>query len=249
MFLILELMIPRVRWLLFLRLRIQAFVIVAYGKIIPQNILDIPKQGNINVHPSKLPKYRGPSPLQAAIAAGDRETAISVMLIDDKMDHGPILKQEALKIDKQETPATLREKVVKIGGPILVKTLKDFLAGKIEPKEQNHDKATICKLLSREDGIIDWNESAEMIDDKIRAYTPWPGTSTGWNESTIKIHKTILSDEKLDPGLVKIVENKLLVGTSAKALEILELQPEGKQKMNAQAFINGNKEIDGSILK
>ena len=137
------------------------FVVVAYGKIIPQAILDIPTHGTINVHPSLLPKYRGPSPMQAAIANQDNETGVSIMLLDAKMDHGPILAQERIRLDRTETYLDLQTKVHVVGAPLLVQTIKDFTSGMIESIEQNHPTATFCSLLSREDGEIDWNEPAE----------------------------------------------------------------------------------------
>ena len=130
------------------KLDADVFVIVAYGKIIPQKILDLPKLGNINVHPSKLPKYRGPSPLQATIASGDKETAISVMMIDDKMDHGPLLCQQPITVNDDDDSESLRARVAELGAPLLVETLKKFVAGEINPEEQNHDEATFCKLLT-----------------------------------------------------------------------------------------------------
>ncbi|MCH8049628.1 methionyl-tRNA formyltransferase [Patescibacteria group bacterium] len=230
---------------------VEAFVVVAYGRIIPKSILDIPKIGSLNVHPSLLPKYRGPSPIQSAIASDDRETGITIMLLDDEMDHGPILAQEKIEIDGQATAATLREKVNEIGAPLLIKTLKDYAAGKIELKEQDHDKATYCKILTRQDGIIDWDKPAKVIERKIRAYTPWPGTTTTWNDKTLKIHKAVIPSEVegfLRPGEVKITDNRFLIGTGTTSLEILEIQPEGKQKMPANAFLNGYKEVDGAVL-
>ncbi|MFH1712119.1 MAG: methionyl-tRNA formyltransferase [Patescibacteria group bacterium] len=226
-----------------------AFVIVAYGKIIPQEILNIPKLGNINVHPSLLPKYRGPSPIQSAIANGDNESGVSIMLIDEEMDHGPILAQITIKFDKTETPESFRQKVVDIGAPLLVETIKNF--DKITPQEQDHNAATFCKLLTREDGIINWLDPAEKIEAMIRGYSPWPGTSTKLDNKTLKIIRArvgVWRAKPLLPGEIKIHDHQLFVGTGTSALEILELQPEGKQKMTAQAFINGNKEINGKEL-
>lgn len=235
------------------------FVIVAYGKIIPKSILEIPKLGNINVHPSLLPKYRGPSPIQSAIAAGDKESGVSIMLIDEEMDHGPILAQTTIDFDKNETPESFRVKVIDVAAPLLVETIKRFAVGEIKPKEQNHDSATICKLLSREDGIIDWSESAQIIESKIRGYTPWPGTTTKWNDKTLKIIRAAVpplpegglggeGEIDLEPGHVKIIDNRLLIGTGSGALEIIEIQPEGKPKMAIDAFLNGHPEIDGAKL-
>ncbi|MCG2697598.1 methionyl-tRNA formyltransferase, partial [Candidatus Parcubacteria bacterium] len=147
------------------------FVIVAYGKIIPQSILDIPKLGCVNVHPSLLPKYRGPSPMQSAILNQELETGVSIMLIDDKMDHGPILSQKIIKIDEQETPESLSQKVIDLGGPQLIETIKAYFQGSIKPQEQNHEQVTFCKILTREDGRINWQKSAETIHAQIRALT------------------------------------------------------------------------------
>lgn len=216
------------------------FVIVAYGKILPESILNIPRLGNINVHPSLLPKYRGPSPIQAAIAAGDSETGISIMLIDEEMDHGPILAQETLHLSAEETPESLREKVVELGAPLLVETVKGYAAGDIQPQEQDHEAATFCKLLKKEDGRIDWTRTAEEIDAQMRAYTPWPGTWTTWNDKMLKIHAaTVSSESSIEPGQVEIKDNKLLIGTGSTPLEVTNLQLEGKQRTTAETFIRG----------
>ena len=231
-------------------LKPDAFVIVAYGMIIPQEVLDIPSLGNINVHPSKLPKYRGPSPMQATIAAGDAETAVSIMLIDEKMDHGPILAQTLIKIDKTETIETLQKKVVDVGAPLLIDSIKRFGAGDLEPKEQDYSQATFCKLLSKEDGKIDWSEPAEVIERKARAYTPWPGVWSVWNDKTIKFHQILISSEnmEIEPGQVLIVDDRLLIGTGSLPIEVLELQLEGKQKTTAKNFIQGHKNINNEKL-
>lgn len=231
-----------------------AFVIVAYGKIVPDAILEIPKLGNINVHPSKLPKYRGPSPMQAAIGAGDNETAVSIMLIDDKMDHGPILAQETIKIEKSETPESLQKKVVRVGAPLLIDSIKKFSAGKIKPREQVDDKATFCKLLNKEDGKINWTEPAEVIERKARAYTPWPGVWTEWENKVLKIHKLASPNhsknggEPLEPGQASIIEKRLFIGTGSDPIEVVELQLEGKQKTSAKSFIQGHAEINETKL-
>lgn len=239
------------------------FVIVAYGKIVPDEILNIPKLGSINVHPSKLPKYRGPSPMQAAIAAGDKSTAVSIMLIDDKMDHGPLLSQIDIDLVNDETPESLTKKVVKVGAPALIDSLKKYVAGDLKPKEQDHEKATICKLLSKEDGKIDWSEPAKIIEQKLRAYTPWPGVWTVFEEKTIKIlaaspsqhtrskalcYSSISGGGSISPGEVKIIEKELFVGTGTSPIKITELQLEGKQKTTAEVFLNGYKQIDGQKL-
>lgn len=216
-------------------------VVVAYGRILPQSVLDLFPRGVINVHPSLLPRWRGPSPLNAAIAAGDAKTGISIMKLDDQMDHGPLLAQEIVPLDESETAETLRHKVVTIGVPLLNKTLTDYALGHIEPKPQDDSAATFCKLLTRDDGVINWNESAEVIDRKVRAYTPWPGTST----QGMKIFAVAKTNEKVNVGQVKVVNGRILVGTSTTALEILELQAPAGKRMKAKDFLNGRHDFDG----
>ncbi|MEA3272416.1 MAG: methionyl-tRNA formyltransferase [Patescibacteria group bacterium] len=162
-------------------------VVAAYGHIIPKKILEIPKFGFLNIHPSLLPKYRGPSPIQNAILNGDKETGVSIMLLDKKMDSGPILAQKKVKINENETYETLRNRLAEIGAKLLIKTLLDYVSGKIKPKPQNHKKATYTKLLKREDGKIDWSKPAEEIERMVRAYHPWPGTWTELNGKRLKI--------------------------------------------------------------
>lgn len=227
------------------------FVIVAYGRIIPLDVLEIPKHGAINVHPSLLPKFRGPSPIQAAISAQQEQTGVSIMLIDELMDHGPLLAQENMTIDGEDDSESMMKKAVEIGAPLLVETIKKHVAGEIEPQPQNHDDATYCRLIKKTDGEIDWNETAEEIEAKSRAYRPWPGIFTTWNGKKLKLLRVTIPTEameSLEPGQVRIAENRLFIGTTSLTLEVLEIQPEGKSAMNAKAFINGNGEIDGSTL-
>ncbi len=225
-------------------LKADAYVVVAYGRIIPQIILDLPKLGTINVHPSLLPKYRGPSPMQSAIAAGETQTGISIMLLDALMDHGPILAQTKLDITSTTTSESLMAEVVDIGVPLLIATLKKFAEDEIKPIEQDHTLATICSLLSRADGIIDWTQPAALIDAKIRGLNPWPGTSS----HDLKIFSSLISDQTLPAGQVAIIDNKLFIGTITTALQILELQPAAGKRMPAAAFIAGHHDLNGTSL-
>lgn len=226
------------------------FVVVAYGKIIPQAVLDIPKLGSINVHPSLLPEYRGPAPMQAAIAEGDDQTGVSIMLLDAGMDTGPILAQEVLSLDADETYGSLVGKVHQMGPRLLVSTIKRYIAGDITPLPQDHNRATLTSLLKREDGHIDWTAPLIQLERKIRAYDPWPGTWTMWNNKRIKILKARESDFKADvpPGTVTVKENQLFVDCYDGTLQILELQLEGKPAMSTEAFMTGNTDIVGSVL-
>ncbi|HRH32319.1 MAG TPA: methionyl-tRNA formyltransferase [bacterium] len=219
-------------------------VVVAYGRILPVAVLTMFKLGCINVHPSLLPKYRGPSPIIAAIANGDRNTAVTIMKLVSEMDAGPILSQSTFELAADETQTSLTQKVVEIGVPMLIETLKGFAAGTITATEQDHSKATFCKLLTREDGVINWSESAQAIDCKVRAYTPWPGTSS----HGIKIFAVRMTSETLDPGQVHITDGRLLVGTGTNALEITELQPAGGKRMQVTDYLNGHPDLPSSLL-
>jgi len=216
-------------------------VVVAYGRILPEAVLSVFAHGCVNVHPSLLPKYRGPSPIIAAIASGDIETAVTVMKLVQEMDAGPILAQAGLLVAADETTESLTKKVVDIGVPLLVETLKGFVAGKIVPTEQDHSQATFCKLLTREDGVIDWSQPAEVIERKARAFNPWPGTSS----AGFKVYSAVISEQTLPIGQAKVVDARIFIGTATAALEILELQAPAGKRLKAKDFLNGHKDFDG----
>lgn len=155
-------------------------VVAAYGKIIPQAILDIPKHGAINVHPSLLPKWRGASPIPYTILNGDTKTGVTIMLMDAEMDHGPILAQEEVILQGDETTATLAPELARIGGRMLTEVIPRWIAGDMRPAEQDHNAATFTKILTKEDGRIEWSKSAIEIERQVRAFDPWPGTWTAW---------------------------------------------------------------------
>lgn len=230
-----------------------AFVVVAYGKIIPQRILDLSRFGAINVHPSLLPKFRGPSPMQSAIVANEKETGVSIMQLDAEMDHGPIFAQSVITLEALETPVTLEAKVISLAAPLLVQTLKEVANGTAQTKEQDHTQATFCHLLDRKDGIIDWNRPAELIDAQIRGLNPWPGTTTVWERNgkplVLKVLSVAMSDRKLPPGTAQVDQKQIFVGTATDALCIMSVQPEGGKPMEASAFTNGFADIHNAVLK
>ncbi len=231
------------------------FVVVAYGKLIPQSILDIPPHGVINVHPSLLPAYRGPSPMQWAIAQGDVFTGVTIMLLDAGMDTGPILSFERIDLGAEETYTTLSQKVETTGSRLLLSTLKRHMAGEIIPLLQDNTKATITRLLDREDGHVSWSEPMEVTERKSRAYGEWPGLWSIWQRSPdeqirLKLLSVRPSDfhAELSPGSVTVKDGRLFVDCGNGTLEILEIQPEGKAKMSAKAFLQGNREIQNARL-
>ncbi|MFA6522155.1 MAG: methionyl-tRNA formyltransferase [Patescibacteria group bacterium] len=222
-------------------------VVVAFGKIIPDAILSIAPHGTLNVHPSLLPKYRGPSPRQSAILNGDEKSGVSIMLLDKEMDHGPILAQKEFLLDVQETMETLETKILNIGPSLLISTLNAYVNGTLTPVPQNDADAVYCELLTREDGIVNWQMNAETIDRMFRAFHPWPGISFVWHrngeEVTIKLLDIAISQKKLDAGKVLFEDHKLFVGTNSTAIEIKMLQPASKSVMTAKAFVNGYKDF------
>lgn len=229
------------------------YVVVAYGKIIPQAILDLPKYGSTNVHPSLLPKYRGPSPIQWAISEGDKVTGVSIMLLDAGMDTGPILLQEEIKLSNQETTASLIEKIHTIGPNLLLRAIKGLISGEITPMSQNDENATITKLLKKEHGHIDWKLPAHEIDNRFRAYLGWPDSWSVWNRNEkamqLKFHGLVLTERPAkQPGLVQLEEGRLFVHCSDVQIEIKNIQPEGRSAMDANVFIRGYSDIDGAIL-
>ncbi len=174
--------------------KIQIMVVASYGKIIPQAVLDIPKFGALNVHPSLLPKYRGASPVPATILNGEKTTGVTIIKMDAKMDHGPIVSTMEISLSGQEDFLELINKLFRAGAELLVKIIPDYLAGKVPLKEQNHEEATFTKLLKREDGFFDLPagrqeltpSELEQLDRMIRAYSPWPGVWTKWKERIVK---------------------------------------------------------------
>lgn len=232
-------------------------VVIAYGKIIPKEILEIPKYKSINIHPSMLPKFRGPSPIQNAILAGEKETGITIMLVDEKMDHGDILVQTKVLIYPNETTETLSQKIAPVSSRLLLEAIPLWIEGKIKPKKQDDTKATYCQLIEREDGHIFWDETAEDIFNKYRAFQPWPGIFSVWekdgNHSRIKLAKITLQDEnqekKRELGEIFETNNKIGVNTSKGVIILEEIQLEGKKPITIKEFVNGHKDFIGSKLK
>ncbi len=224
-------------------------VTVAFGRLLPPELLAIFKQGGLNLHPSLLPKYRGASPIPAAILAGDEETGLTIIKMDQKLDHGPIIAQKKIKISPTETSRSLREKMIAQGREFWTETISRYLAGKTSPTAQNDRQASFCRALKKSDGKIDWNKSAEKISRKIRAYHPWPNAWTVWNDQRLKIFPPVkLLNQSAEPGTVFLNQNNMAVAAGRNALEIIELQPAGKRKMTSREFLAGHREIIQSRL-
>ncbi len=226
-----------------------AFVVVAYGRMLPPEVLAIPRLGVLNVHPSLLPGFRGPSPVQQAILDGVDETGVTVMLLDAGMDTGPVLSQQRLRLNGNETAAALTARLFEMGARLLVDTLDRHGRGEAGPQPQDGAKATVTKLLSREDGEIDWSKTARQIARRVRAYDPWPGTSTRWRGKTLKILEAQAVDERAgEPGMVSVRDGGLYIAAGEGSLRALRLQLEGRKAGTAEEFVRGHPQAAGSSV-
>lgn len=234
--------------------RADLLIIAAYGKIIPKDILDMPRLGAVNIHPSLLPRWRGPSPIQAAILADDPETGVTIMQIDAQMDRGPILAQRELKISKPTYPE-LHDQLAGLGAELLIETLPRWIAGEITPQAQDESRATYCKLLTKKSGKIDWQKSAEEIERMIHAFQPWPGSWTIWKSKTgdrrIRIEEAdAVPDAPPAGGASGLVwqhaTHPLLAQTARGSLAIKKLGMEGKKILDAASFLRGYPQIIGA---
>ena len=210
------------------------FVVVAYGRILPKVILDIPSMGCINVHASLLPSYRGAAPIQWAVIDGLKETGVTTMLMDEGLDTGDILKQYKLTLSEDETGGSLFDKLAVLGGESLIDTLKALEAGNITPTKQGDTDTEYARMLTKEDGNIDWSKSAAEIERLVRGLNPWPSAYTKLNDKTLKIWKARVSDTEDDA-------NPLCFKTGKGYLIAEEVQLEGKKRMDAKTFLLGYK--------
>lgn len=216
------------------------FVVAAYGQILPPSVLEIPQYGCINVHASLLPRWRGASPIQAAILHGDQQTGVTIMKMDEGMDTGPVLKSKAIPILPMETSETLAQKLSDLGRDMLLEVLPGYLQGEILPVPQAEEDATYAPLIKKEDGMIDPNDSAEMIERKIRAFNPWPGTYIEWDDLRLKVNQVeILAGEQQTVGARGVHEKYPTVGTTDGVLKLLEVQVPGRKPVTGKEFLNG----------
>lgn len=219
------------------------FIVIAYGMIIPEEILNIPKHGSINIHASLLPKYRGASPIQESLLHGDQETGVTIMKMDKELDHGDIYFIKRIPILESDSLEPLSEKLSELSSFILPLVLRDIELKRLNPIPQNHQNATFCHKIEKEDGKIDWNKSAEEIKNMVRAYTPWPSVYTDLKGKKIKILQAITSADSLTPGEISIEGSILKIGTKKGCLVPEKIQLEGKSPMHIKDFLNGYRQI------
>jgi len=223
-------------------LKPDAIIVVGYGRIIPQWMIDLPRYGNLNLHASLLPKYRGAAPIQWAIANGESVTGVTTMRIDAGLDTGNILLQREVPISLDDTAETLGPKLAASGAELVDETLRGLEAGQTQDKPQDHTQATTAPILKKEDGHIDFNRSAGEIYNRLRGFQPWPGAYTSFRGKHLQIHRAApeRNTSGMSAGQISVEGNRLIASCGdGTALQLIELQPEGKRRMAAADFING----------
>ncbi|NWG35145.1 MAG: methionyl-tRNA formyltransferase [Chloroflexi bacterium] len=220
----------------------ELIVVAAFGQILKPEVLDLPRFGCINVHASLLPRWRGAAPIQAAILAGDAQTGITIMRMDAGIDTGPILHQRAIPIQETDTAGTLSARLAALGGELLIETLQGYLNGEVQPRPQAESGATYAPLLKKEDGQLDFDQPAEVLARRVRAFSPWPGAFTFWKGEILKIHRAHAAAGTAAPGRTVVCEGTPAFGTSQGLLVLDEVQPAGKKAMPGKVFLQGARE-------
>lgn len=230
-------------------IRPDAIIVVGYGRIIPQWMLDLPPLGNINLHASLLPKYRGAAPIQWAIANGETVTGNTTMRIDAGLDTGDILLQQEIPIAPDDTSETLAPKLAAAGADLMIETLRGLEAGTIHPRKQEDAQATLAPILRKTDGLIDFSSTAQEIYNRLRGFQPWPGAYTRFRGKNLQILNAKPATEPVPAGELKTIANRLLIGCANNtSLDVLELQLEGKKRTQAKDFIHGYQPKQGEKL-
>ncbi|MFZ0759114.1 MAG: methionyl-tRNA formyltransferase [Candidatus Sulfotelmatobacter sp.] len=230
-------------------LKPDAIIVVGYGRIIPQWMLDLPPLGNINLHASLLPKYRGAAPIQWAIARGESTTGVTTMKIDAGLDTGDILLQQELPIAPGDTAETLTPKLAAVGADLTAKTLRGLQSGVIHPRQQDHAQATLAPILKKEDGLIDFSRPAAEILNRLRGFQPWPGAYSKFRGKNLQIRKAVALDGIVPISELKVEGDRLFTGCGhSTAIELLEIQLEGKRLTSASDFLRGYRPLPGEKL-
>lgn len=224
------------------------YIVAAFGQILPQEVLDIPAYGSINVHASLLPRWRGAAPIHAAIRAGDDKTGITIMKMDAGLDTGPMLTQESLPIAPDETGQSLHDKLAYLGADLLIRTLPGYLHGTIQAQPQPEEGVTYAPTIKKEEGRIDWTMDAAAIERLVRAFDPWPGTYTTWQDKQLKILAGETGPGSAAPGAVIEYQGRVAIGTGGGLFYPREVQLAGRGKMSIEAFVQGRSDFIRSSL-
>jgi methionyl-tRNA formyltransferase len=228
-----------------------AIIVVGYGRIIPQWMIDLPRLGNLNLHASLLPKYRGAAPIQWAIANGESVTGVTTMRIDAGLDTGDILLQRALPIAIDDTSETLAPKLAMVGAELMVETLRGLESGQVKTTPQDDSRATLAPILTKEDGRLDFSRTATELFNRMRGFRPWPGAFTTFRAKSMQVHRAepLESASQLAPGAIDLDDGHLLVRCGQNtSLDLIEVQLDGKRRMVAQEFVNGYRPKPGERL-
>ena len=228
----------------------EVIVVVAFGQILPKEILEIPRYGCVNVHASLLPKYRGAAPIQWAVIDGEEESGVTTMQKDEGLDTGDILEMEKIRLEEKETGGSLFDKLSRLGGKLILSTLSGLENGTVVPRKQGETTTPYAKMLKKTMGEIDWNMEAAAIERLIRGLNPWPSAYTSCNGKTLKIWAAdvLPGGQGEEPGRVRAGKDSLLVETGSGLLSITELQLEGKKRMDTASFLRGFSISDGTVL-
>jgi methionyl-tRNA formyltransferase len=230
-------------------LKPDAIIVVGYGRIIPRWMLDLPALGNLNLHASILPKYRGAAPIQWAIANGETISGVTTMRIDAGLDTGDILLRRELPVNSDDTAETLSPRLATIGADLVIETLRGVQSGSIQPRPQDDSESSLAPILKKEDGLVDFSRSAAEIFNRLRGFQPWPGAYTRFRGKNLQILRAQPVSGSLPPGEISTAENCLRVGCGHDScLELLEIQIEGKKRTSAQDFIHGYRPLPGEKL-
>ncbi len=242
----------------FAQQEIELSLVVAYGKILPSDVLTVPKFGSLNVHPSLLPRWRGPTPIQATILAGDHVTGVTIILMDEQMDHGPVIAQREFPLGERAwTAPALTDALTDLGVELFLQILEPWVRGKITAAPQNHEAATYSRTLQKEDGRINWAKSADEIERMVRAFQPWPGTYTFWQRGGKRVRlaieevgvQSLKSKVKSFSGTVVSDSGDLFVQCGDDSIVIRRLKLEGRKSMSAAEFLKGHPDVVGSVLE
>lgn len=226
----------------------ELLVVAAFGQLLPPAVLDIPARGAINVHASLLPRWRGAAPIQAAIRAGDRETGVTIMRMDAGLDTGPVLTQRAVAIAADETGRSLHDKQALLGADLLLETLPGYLDGSIVPQPQDNARSTYAPMIKKDEGHIDWRQSAVTIERLVRAFTPWPGAYALWNGQQLKFHSGVAGPGAAAPGAVVLHGDQIAIGTGSGLYYPRAVQLAGRTPLTSADFVRGRQDFISSQL-
>ena len=214
-------------------------VVAAFGQILKPDVLALPLHGCVNVHASLLPRWRGAAPIQAAILAGDSQTGVTIMKMDQGVDTGAIIHQRAIKIEDDDTAGSLSEKLSHLGADLLIETLPRYLSGELQPQTQDESKATYAPMLKKEDGLLDFAKPVEELVRRVHAFNPWPGAYFKWNGGMLKVHRAHAEADNASEGQRLVCRGQPAVGARGGLLILDEVQPSGKKSMSGKAFLSG----------